>query len=73
MAAKELTLGGQMTIIYQTSSISEHTSGAATFSGDLFISRELEQGSIFLDLQYARGAGVDAAQFGGAMVNNDVM
>ncbi len=35
--------------------------------------KELQNGFVFADLQYANGAGVDASLQGGAMVNNDVM
>lgn len=69
----DLNITGQMTIIRQSSNLSEHQSSSGTISGDLIFEKKINQGLLNMDIQFANGAGIDANLQGGAMVNNDVM
>lgn len=68
-----LSLGGQTTIIFQSSTLPAHYYNTGSFSADFTLEKKIGDGQFVFDLQFANGAGVDAPLQGGAMVNNDIM
>jgi len=68
------SINGQVTFIDQSSNLSAHKGDKnLTISGDIFVEKSLGPGLFHLDLQFAKGQGIDSSLQGGAMVNNDVM
>lgn len=69
-----ISINGQVTFINQSSNLSAHKGDKnLTISGDLFVEKSLGPGLFHIDLQFAKGQGIDSSMQGGAMVNNDVM
>lgn len=70
---KDVDYSGQVTIIDQSSDLGEHGRNGSTVSGDFIIDKKLGEASVTIDIQFAKGEGIDSEKQGGAMVNNDVM